>query len=198
MVVKELLWTIVIKMNCVKKIIIINLAVFGVCHIFNFWGLHLENLFALYPVNTGYFSFYQLVTHLFIHANPEHLFFNMLFFLIAGIEVEEYFGKKFLSFYLLSGIFSSGLYCLGSNGGIIGASGAVFSVLTVFTILTIRNENFKHSIHLKIKSFFYIFFILIELYNAVSFPYDNIGHWSHIFGVIFGTIFYIHHKKSLS
>ena len=92
MVVKELLWTIVIKMNCVKKIILINLLVFGVCHIFTFWGLHLENLFALYPVNTGYFSFYQLVTHLFIHANPEHLFFNMLFFLIDGSEVEEYFG----------------------------------------------------------------------------------------------------------
>ena len=135
MVVKELLWTIVIKMNWVKKIILINLTVFGVCHIFTLWGLHLENLFALYPVNTGYFSFYQLVTHLFIHANPEHLFFNMLFFLIAGSEVEEFLGKKFLSFYLLSGIFSSGLYCLGTNAGIIGASGAGTSYKTAKTHL---------------------------------------------------------------
>ena len=189
MVVKELLWTIVIKMNWVKKIILINLAVFGVCHIFTLWGLHLENLFALYPVNTGYFSFYQLVTHLFIHANPEHLFFNMLFFLIAGPEVEEYFGKKFLSFYLLSGIFSSGLYCLGTNAGIIGASGAVFATITASIFISMKNKSYKNYFSLKFRNLFFIFFILFEFYYALT-SNDNIGHWAHIFGVIFGIVYY--------
>lgn len=185
-------------MSWTRQIILINLAVFGICNLFTFWGLHLDNLFALYSIKSDYFSFYQLITHLFIHANPEHLFFNMLFFLVTGPEVEGFFGNKFLSFYLLSGIFSSGLYCLGVDSTIIGASGSVFSVLTVFTILTIRNEKFKNSIHLKIKAIFYILFILVEFYNAISFSNDNIGHWAHIFGVIFGLIFYTRHKKSLS
>jgi membrane associated rhomboid family serine protease len=181
-------------MDVVKKIILINLAVYGICDIFSiFFGLHLENLFALYPVNSDYFSFYQLITHLFIHADPEHLFFNMVFFLISGPDVEKYFGNKFLSFYLLSGVFSSGLYCLGSNTGIIGASGAVFATITASVLISIKNKDYK-SINskwvLKFRSLFFIFFILSEFYTATFYTNDNVGHWAHIFGVFFAIGYY--------
>lgn len=181
-------------MSVVKKIILINLSVFGICSIFSIWGLHLENIFALYSVNSEYFSFYQIITHLFIHANPEHLFFNMLFLLITGPEVENYFGDKFLKFYLLSGILSSGLYCLGVNSGIIGASGAVFSVVTVSLFRTFKDENFKLYWSLKFKFLFFLFMVLSEFYYVINSSDDNIGHWAHVFGVIFGASYYLYNK----
>lgn len=178
----------------VKKIILINIIVYLICEIFSIYGYHLDNLFALYPITSDYFSPFQLITHLFIHGNIEHLFFNMLFFFLTGPEVEELFGKKFLSFYLLSGVFSSGLYCLGANSGLIGASGAVFSVIAVSLITTFKNENFKKFISLKLKFIFYVFLIITELYYSLNPQTDLIGHWAHIFGVVFGIIYYLKFK----
>lgn len=179
-------------MSWVRTLILINLSVFGICNLFTFWGIHLENFFALYPIKSDYFSPYQLITHLFIHGNAEHLFFNMLFFLFCGIEVEKYLGKNFISFYFLSGLFSSGLYCLGSDSPMIGASGAVFSVMTFSIFIPIKTKKFKTYLTLKLKSLFLIFFIISELYYALTIYNDNIGHWAHIFGSIFGIIYYLY------
>lgn len=185
-------------MKSVNLIILINIIVFSVCSLFNLYGLHLENLFALYPISSEHFSIYQLVTHLFIHGNVEHLFFNMLFLLICGQEVENYFGLKFFSFYILSGIFSSGLYCLGVGVPIIGASGAVFSVITISILITITDERFKSLLSLKLRVIFFLSLIISELYFATISQVDNIGHWAHIFGVIFAIIYYQYNKKGLS
>ena len=108
---------------------------------------------------------------------------------IMGPEVEEFLGKKFLSFYLLSGIFSSGLYCLGANGGIIGASGAVFSTITASIFISMKNKSYKKYLSLKFRNLFFIFSILFEFYYALT-SNDNISHWAHIFGVIFGIVYY--------
>jgi membrane associated rhomboid family serine protease len=118
----------------------------------------------------------------------------MLFFLIAGSEVEEYFGNKFLSFYLLSGIFSSGLYCLGTNSGIIGASGAVFATIAASIFISMKNKNYKKYFSLKFRNLFFIFSILFEFYYALT-SNDNIGHWAHVFGSIFGILYYISLNK---
>lgn len=183
-------------MSWVRIIILINLATFGICNIFTFWGLHLENLFALYPIHSDYFSLYQLVTHLFIHGNPEHLFFNMLFFLFCGNEVEEYLGKKFIYFYLLSGIFSSGLYCLGSESALIGASGAVFSIMTFSVFLMISSNKIKTKWMYKFKTIFLIYFIVSEYYLSTLPTKDNIGHLVHVFGTFFAIIYFFKSKYS--
>ena len=118
------------------------------------------------------------------------------FFLIAGPEVEEFLGKKFLSFYLLSGIFSSGLYCLGTNAGI-GASGAVFSTITASIFISMKNKSYKKYLSLKFRNLFFIFSILFEFYYALT-SNDNIGHWAHVFGSMFGILYYfLLNKKDL-
>lgn len=187
-------------MSWVKKIILINIVVFGVFNLLTLTGLHLENLFALYPIDSDYFSPYQLITHLFVHGNTEHLFFNMLFLLLIGPEVEDFLKTKFIGFYLLSGLFSSGLYFLNSNGAIIGASGAIFSIICFSIFTTIKKENYKKSIYLKLRNIFFISFIISEIYVAInSSIVDNIGHWAHVFGSIFAIIYYfILNKKDLS
>ena len=51
------------------------------------------------------FQPYQLVTHFFMHANPQHLIFNMLTLFFLGPMVEQTIGaKRFLILYLLSAL----------------------------------------------------------------------------------------------
>jgi membrane associated rhomboid family serine protease len=176
----------------VKQILIINIIVFGITFIFSIYGLYLNNVLALYPISSGYFSYYQLITHLFAHFNPEHLFYNMLVFLIAGPEVERYIGKKFWKFYLLSGIFSSGLYCLNNDGGIIGASGAVFSVMTFSILISMKDIRIKK--HILFRNLFFIFLILSEIYYITYPTGDLIGHGAHLFGSLFGVLYFCYKK----
>ena len=185
-------------MTWVNKIILLNLIVFGICQISSISGFYFENILALFPIYSNDFSIHQLVTHLFVHADTTHLFFNMLFFLIVGPEVEELFKNKFLSFYLLAGIFSSGLYCLGSNSGIIGASGAVYATISVsiinslskISLKEIFSPKFVNLIKNQFRNIFFLASIIVEIYYCFVNTNDQIGHLAHIFGVVFGLIFY--------
>ena len=48
---------------------------------------------------------WTLLTHMFVHANFNHLFLNMLFLFFFGMELERRVGEtKFLQIYILSGI----------------------------------------------------------------------------------------------
>lgn len=179
------------KKSVVLKIILINFFIFGLINFLSIWGIHLENLLALYPLSSKYFNLFQIITHLFTHYDPEHIFFNMLVFFLVGPDVEKYFGDKFLKFYILSGIFSSGLYCIGATSAIIGASGAIFATVGASILITFKNENFKNFISLKFKNLFFILIVLTEIYYAITETNDQIGHWAHIFGVIFGIIYFI-------
>ena len=122
-------------MTANSKILLINFAVFGLSYFLLQYGLYLNNVLALYPIGSDFFFLYQLITHLFTHSTPEHLYSNMLLFLIFSPLVEKKMGKKeFWKFYILTGLFSSGLYCLFSQQAIIGASGCVFGVMAAYSL----------------------------------------------------------------
>lgn len=51
------------------------------------------------------FKPHQLITHMFMHGNTGHLFFNMLGLWMFGSMLENYIGsKRFLIFYLICGL----------------------------------------------------------------------------------------------
>ena len=60
--------------------------------------------------------FIHAISYQFIHANFLHLLFNMLALLVFSAPIEAAFGRwKFLSFYLLGGIFAvwaQNFFCL--------------------------------------------------------------------------------------
>lgn len=178
----------------VKQIIIINFIVFAVTYLFSLYGLYLNNIFALSPIYSDYFQPLQLITHLFAHANFNHVFFNMLFLFLFGPGVENYFGSKnFWKLYILAGLFSSGLYCLIDSIPILGASGAVFAIMTAYIYTNYKNTvNF---LSINIKSYAFILsFIFLELYLSLFSKNDNIGHWAHIFGSIFACLYILAYK----
>jgi len=77
------------------------------------WEANTPNRLDLYfPEHTS-FSLWQYVSHLFIHDNVPHLLFNMLALWLFGSKLEKVWGnKKFLLFYLISGIGAAAIYTL--------------------------------------------------------------------------------------
>lgn len=175
-------------MKAVNQIILINFIIYIITYFLECNDLHLNNLLALYPLTSGSFSTHQIITHIFAHVNYMHVMSNMILLFLVGPDVERLLGKQgFWKFFILSGIFSSGLYLLGS-APIIGASGAVFSMITASILINSKAKNKLLSIRLK--NLFFIFLIFSELVNLFFLKDDDIGHLAHIFGVIFGAIYF--------
>lgn len=80
----------------------------------------LEQKFALYNIfYSDHFQPYQLFTHFFTHANFRHIFFNMLMLFFFGPLLEQVWGsKRFLNFYLITGVGASVLYISVSSVGL--------------------------------------------------------------------------------
>jgi membrane associated rhomboid family serine protease len=80
----------------------------------------------------------SLITTMFLHAGIAHLLGNMWFLLIFGNNVEDRLGHvPFLLFYLLGGLLATTGHWLqepGSLTPVIGASGAVASILGAYAV----------------------------------------------------------------
>ena len=88
----------------VKQLLIINGLFFIVTLAFRegFFNIIDMDLLALFYPESENFRPYQLVTHFFMHADFQHIFFNMFSLVIFGSALEDYWGpKRFLIFYII-------------------------------------------------------------------------------------------------
>lgn len=89
----------------VKNIIIINVIVFLAQQVSGKVGVDLDNLLALHYWQSPLFRWWQLFTHMFMHASISHIFFNMFALWMFGSVLENVFGqKRFIMFYLICGL----------------------------------------------------------------------------------------------
>lgn len=153
-----------------KNLLIINVLAFFATWVFEKQGLDLTATFGLHFFMATDFSFYQLVTYLFMHGSFMHLFFNMFAVWMFGTVMERVWGpKRFLIYYLVcgigAGIIQEGVqyinyanenlaaydFVMTSSGRItteaylnlwttVGASGAVYAILLAFG-MTFPNER---------------------------------------------------------
>lgn len=143
----------------------------------------------------------KLISHIFVHADWGHLFFNMLSFYFFGRVIEQYFSYFFGNFghfhfvllYFGAGVVSSIPSLIkhkdNFNYNAVGASGAVSAIIYAFILF--------HPFDL-----IYVFFIPIPaiLYGVLFLGYsyymakkniDNIGHDAHFWGAVFGALYTI-------
>ncbi|MBL7951588.1 MAG: rhomboid family intramembrane serine protease [Flavobacteriales bacterium] len=102
----------------VKNLLIINGIVFLIklTGLGNFGGQHMETWFGLHYFSSPLFKPWQLITHMFMHADGWHLVMNMLLLFMAGARLEYHWGsKRFLTYYLLVGV-GAGLFYLIPEG----------------------------------------------------------------------------------
>ena len=90
----------------VKNIIMINILMLLLYYAINsVFGYNLNEILGLYFPKSESFKPLQILTHMFMHANFWHLFFNMYALYIFGQVLENVWGpKRFLIYYLVCGL----------------------------------------------------------------------------------------------
>ena len=108
--------------------------------------LPLDRLFALWPLASGAFMPWQLVTYGFLHGGLAHLIFNMLGLWMFGSELERLWGRNRYLVFLLASLVTAGLTqllvtaLLGSSARTVGASGALYGLLLAYALVFPRRQ----------------------------------------------------------
>lgn len=157
-------------------------------------GFLIEHL-ALFPIGSQWFHSWQTVTYMFLHGGFSHLFFNMFALWMFGRNLEYELGsKRFLIYYMVCGI-GAGLIQLlvgfleGSGNATIGASGAIFGILLAFGMLHPNDIIMLvfPPIALKAK-WFVVIYGVIELFAGIGGRMDNVAHFAHLGGMLWGFL----------
>ncbi|MEW5795385.1 MAG: rhomboid family intramembrane serine protease [Candidatus Zixiibacteriota bacterium] len=156
----------------------------------------MELLFGLTP--SGFWAqfpalVHQIVTYMFLHLPSFpffHLLFNMLSLWMFGTEIELSWGaKSFARFYFLAGIMGALLTLAvlpGSEGPVIGASGAIYGILVAYWLMFPDRQIyfFPLPIALKVKWAIPGFMLLGLLFGG-----RGVAHLAHLGGALFGLAF---------
>lgn len=94
----------------VKHLLIIN-GIFFIASLS--FGDLVYDLFALHYPSNPKFQYWQPLTHMFMHGDLGHIFFNMFGLYMFGTPIEQMWGKnKFIFFYLSTGFGAAALQLL--------------------------------------------------------------------------------------
>lgn len=92
----------------VRNLLLLNVAVFALGAFLNF---NMTEMFGLRFPGSSEFVFYQIFTHMFVHAGFGHIFSNMLALIVFGPALEMFWGgRRFLLFYVICGLGASACY----------------------------------------------------------------------------------------
>jgi membrane associated rhomboid family serine protease len=194
--------------DVVKHLLIINILMFFGT---NLLGEGIRMSLALYFPTSEYFRPYQLVTHMFMHGNLSHLFFNMFALYMFGPPLEVYWGeRRFLFFYLFSGLGALGLHMLVtyielSSGSIpamainipmVGASGAIFGLLAGYGMSFPNNiiQMIFPPIAMRAK-YFVLIYAALELFFGLQRVMPGIAHFAHLGGALFGFLLILYWRQ---
>jgi membrane associated rhomboid family serine protease len=221
----------------VKNLLIINGLFFLATISLDNFGLDLVKIFGLHQFQSPDFRPHQIVSHLFMHGDFTHLFFNMFALWMFGKILENVWGaKRFLTFYIVTGIGAAFVHLLISQYQIlsisnqipemvnlaiegrynpsipiskkltqliitptVGASGAGFGLVLAFGMLFPNTLLYIYfAIPIKAK-YFVLAYGILELYSGISNnPADNVAHFAHLGGMIFGYFLIKYWRKNTS
>lgn len=208
----------------VKNLLIINTLAFLASLALERFNIDLNDMLGLHFYKASGFKPYQLLTYMFMHANFAHIFFNMFALWMFGNVLENIWGpKRFLIFYLVCGI-GAGLtqelvqyiqyttqlaqYDSVNVGNAVitmdqylnlmttvGASGAIYGILLAFGMMFPNSLIYVYfAIPIKAK-WFVVIYAVIELFSGLTGAGDNVAHFAHLGGMLFGLILILLWRK---
>ena len=152
----------------------------------------IEYSLELWPLQSGRFQPWQVISYAFLHGNELHLFFNMLGLWMFGSELERVWGgKRYMQILLASTLSAAAVQLLftlviGSMSPTVGASGAIFGLLLSFGMLfpdRIIIPLFP-PIPMKAKYFVAIFGGLELLLGSMQGRGGGVAHFAHLGGML--------------
>lgn len=191
-------------------IILINVILFTIIYPLLITGKIPIQYIALSPAYAiNYLFLFTFITSMFMHGGLFHLFVNMLSLFFLGNLIETIIGKKrFLWFYLISGIFAgiffvflSFLFKSGLDTFAVGASGALFGLVGLLMLLLPDLEVYIMFIPIPIKLKYaapglliLIWFISLSpmIFGGQQIP---IGNTAHLGGLITGLAYGLYLRK---
>lgn len=205
----------------VKNIIIINVLFYlgSIVLLSSQYQIRIEDYLGLHVLGAENFNPAQLVSYLFLHAywTPSegiifsHLFFNMFSLFMFGRMLEYHWGsKRFLTYYMITGIGAGIIQLIVQYFELqdvplqyynqfvtVGASGAVFGILLAFGMTFPELELMLLFPPIPIKAkYLMIIYAGLELFMGVAnFRLDNVAHWAHLGGMLFGLILILYWRK---
>lgn len=208
-----------------KNLLIINILCFFGYQVAKKYSIDLNDMLGLHFFLASDFNLAQLVTYMFMHANFQHIFFNMFAVWMFGRTLEHVLGsKRFLTYYIVCGI-GAGLvqelvqyvqYAMelshyeNVDTGLaiipmaeflnmmttVGASGAVYGILLAFGMLFPESRMYVFPLPFPIKAkFFVIGYAVIELFSGFGSSGDGVAHFAHLGGMIFGFLLIMYWRK---
>jgi len=191
------------KFNVNLLLIIANVVCFILFSIIISVNANFLDYIALKPSNiTTNFYFWTFLTSMFMHGGFFHLFVNMISMLFLGNLVERIIGKKrFISLYLLSGLFAGILFVLVSlfippvNVYAVGASGAIFGLIGLLMILTPNLPVYMMFIPIPIKMKYAAPAMLLLLWLISILGNVPVGNTAHLGGFLVGLIYGFYLRK---
>ncbi|MEM9992179.1 MAG: rhomboid family intramembrane serine protease [Bacteroidota bacterium] len=179
--------------DVVKNLLIINVLVFIVTGLlYPNW----MNVVALHHPYSPYFQPFQIITHFFAHGGIGHIFFNMFGLVLFGSALEALWGaKRFLFYYIFSALGAAAVqttinhYTGNFDGGMLGASGALYGLLLAFAIKFPNVELMLLFLPVPIKAKYFVPILIgIDLVLGFSNFGTGIAHFAHVGGALFGLI----------
>ena len=204
----------------VKNLLIINVLLWLATLVLkgSLFSIDLTHILGLHHWESELFKPWQIVTYMFMHDTSgfTHILFNMFGVWMFGTHLENRWGsKKFLNYYLLTGFGAAFLHYLifhfytlpGIPDEIyvntapltayeyILQNSVVVGVLLAFGVLFPNTLLYIYfAIPIKAK-YVVIGYGLLELFSGISNnPGDNVAHFAHLGGMLFGIIIFAYWK----
>lgn len=199
-----------------RNLLIINILCFAAEKVLALKGIDLLNHLGLHMLGAESFHWHQFITYMFLHSPVgfSHIFFNMFALVMFGSLLEHVWGaKRFLFYYLFTGvgagIIQQLVWFLSLHGSLqanpwvlellltVGASGAIYGILLAYGMLFPNMPMFLFFLPIPIKAkYIVIGYAIIEFFLGISsFSGDNIAHFAHLGGMLFGFILILWWRK---
>jgi rhomboid protease GluP len=131
-------------------------------------------------------EYWRLFTSMFLHIGLMHLFFNGYALVILGTELERLLGwQRFLTIYLLSGLYGSLASYAFSDSLSAGASGAIFGLIgALAAFFALHRQQLGKWGQRRLMNI--LFLIAINLFLGLTQPW--IDNWAHMGGLVAGLV----------
>lgn len=167
-------------------------------------GSVLTRFFGLVPrLAWSHLHIWQFVTYMFLHGGMMHILVNMYMLWLFGSEIERMWGQRaFLKYYFIAGIGAALFYTLVnpfSSIPMIGASGALYGVLTAYAVTFPDRELMLLFPPIRMKArTLVIVYVCYDLMMGVFGSTDGVAHFAHLGGALVGFLYLKQNWHSIS
>jgi membrane associated rhomboid family serine protease len=133
----------------VKNLLIINVLFFVAKWIFEQQGIPFVEYLAVFYFDSPFFKIWQPITYMFMHADMMHIFFNMFaLYSFGGILEAHWGGKRFINFYLITGLGALALQWAVQAFEVYQLTGSPINNLETLSVASVTDINTLKAIYL--------------------------------------------------